>query len=309
MTKSISIIIPVYNEQDNIELIVKALQEVISKLDYVCNITFIDDGSNDNTLKNIRRQSLLYNNIFFISFARNFGHQNALKAALDFSNSDCVITMDGDMQHPPHLIPDLIKRWEEGNEIVYTIRKDYGAEMPGLKRKTSKLFYKLLNYLSGIELEAGTADFRLLDKKIVDTLRGFEEDDFFWRGLVKWVGFKQVSVEYIPEIRKYGVSKYSYKKMMEFGLKGITSFSTKPLTIAIYLGFLSAFLSLFYLPYVFYSIYFGHAISGWASLIVTVAFLGGLQLMILGIIGLYLGKLFMQSKRRPHYIIKESNVM
>ena len=309
MKKSISIIIPVYNEQDNIEVIVAALQEVISKLNYSCGITFIDDGSNDNTLENIRRQSLLYNNIFFISLARNFGHQNALKAALDFSNSDCVITMDGDMQHPPHLIPDLIKKWEEGNEIVYTIRKDNGAEMPGLKRKTSKLFYNLLNYLSGIELEPGTADFRLLDKKIVDILRGFEEDDLFWRGLVKWVGFKQVSVEYTPEIRKYGVSKYSYKKMMEFGLKGITSFSTKPLTIAIYLGFISAFLSLFYIPYVFYSIYFGHAISGWASLIVTVAFLGGLQLMILGIIGLYLGKLFMQSKRRPHYIIKESNTI
>lgn len=309
MKKRVSIIIPVYNEQDNIEIIIKVLREIISKLNYECSVTFIDDGSDDNTLKNIKQQSLLYNNIFFISLARNFGQQNALKAALDFSKSDCVITIDGDMQHPPSLIPNLLEKWESGYEIVYTIRKDDTAAMPKLKRRSSKLFYGFLNYLSDIELEPGTADFRLLDRKVVDILRGFEEDDLFWRGLVKWVGFKQVSLEYTPEIRIYGKSKYTYKKMVEFGLKGITSFSTKPLSVAIYLGFLSAFLSLFYIPYVFYSVYFGHAISGWASLIVTVAFLGGLQLMILGIIGLYLGKLFMQSKRRPHYIIKESNAM
>lgn len=309
MKKSISIIIPVYNEQDNIEVIVTALHEVISKLDYAWDIIFIDDGSNDKTLENILRQSSLYNNIFFISLARNFGHQNALKAGLNFSKSDCLITMDGDMQHPPSLIPELLKKWEEGYEIVYTIRNDNNNEIPTLKRKTSKLFYNLLNRLSGIKLEPGTADFRLLDKKIVDVLRGFSEDDLFWRGLIKWVGFKQTSIEYTPEARKLGKSKYTYRKMMAFGVKGITSFSTAPLTIAIYFGFISAFLSLFYIPYVFYSIYFGHAISGWASLIVTVAFLGGLQLMILGIIGMYLGKLFIQSKRRPHYIIKESNVM
>ncbi|MEO8412744.1 MAG: glycosyltransferase family 2 protein [Ginsengibacter sp.] len=308
MKKSVSIIIPVYNERDNVEAMVWALREVISKLSYICTITFIDDGSNDGTLENIRQQSLLYSNVFFISLARNFGHQNALKTALDFNKSDCVITIDGDLQHPPSLIPKLIEKWEEGNEIVYTIRKDDKTELPILKRKTSNLFYNLLNNLSGIQLEQGTADFRLLDKKVVDILRNFDEDDLFWRGLVKWVGFKQVSVEYIPEIRKHGKSKYTYRQMMAFGLKGITSFSTKPLTIAIYFGFSTACLSLFYIPYVLYSIYFGHAISGWASLIVTVAFLGGLQLMILGIIGIYLGKLFIQSKKRPHYIVKELNV-
>ena len=256
MKKSISIIIPVYNEKENVEEIVKALQEVIPQLNYECTITFIDDGSNDGTLQSIRQQSLLYKNIFFISLSRNFGHQNALKAAIDFSNSDCVITMDGDMQHPPDLIPELIKEWEAGNDIVYTIRMD-NRELPMMKRRTSNLFYNLLNNLSGIELEAGTADFRLLDKKVVNILRTFQEEDIFWRGLVKWVGFKQVSVEYMPGARKFGKSKYTYKKMLEFGLKGITSFSTKPLTIAIYLGFSCAFLSLFYIPYVLYSIFLG----------------------------------------------------
>ena len=307
MKKCISILIPVYNEKDNIEQLVKSLQTVISGLPYDCTITFIDDGSNDGTLECIRQQSSICNNVFFISLSRNFGHQNALKAGLDYSNSDCIITMDGDMQHPPCLIPQLIKEWEAGKDIVYTIRKDYD-DQPGMKRRSSALFYKVLNKLSGMELEAGTADFRLLDKKIVNILRDFQEEEPFWRGIVKWVGFPQASIEYLPEARKFGKSKYTIRKMLSFGLQGITSFSTKPLTIAIYLGFTVALLSLLYFPYVFWSIYSGHAISGWASLIVTVAFLGGLQLMILGIIGMYLGKLFMQSKKRPHYIIKETAI-
>ncbi len=307
MKKSISIIIPVFNEKGNVEGITSALQAILTKLNYNCTITFIDDGSNDGTLEAVRQQSILFNNIFYISLSRNFGHQNALKAALDHSDSDCVITMDGDMQHPPGLILQLIREWEAGNDIVYTVRKD-SKDMPRIKRKASALFYNLLNKLSGIKLEAGTADFRLLDRKIVDILRNFQEDEPFWRGIVKWVGFTQASVEYSPEVRKSGTSKYTFKKMLAFGLQGITSFSTKPLTIAIFLGFICALLSLLYVPYVFWSIYYGHAISGWASLIVTIAFLGGLQLMILGIIGMYLGKLFIQSKKRPHYIIKESTL-
>jgi dolichol-phosphate mannosyltransferase len=223
------------------------------------------------------------------------------------SNADAVISMDGDMQHPPTLIPDLIKKWEEGNDIVYTIRKDQ-KELPMLKRKASNIFYSVLNKLSSIELEKGTADFRLIDKKVIDVLRDIKEYDLFWRGLVKWLGFNQVSIEYVPAERATGKSKYTLKKMMELALKGITSFSTKPLSIAIYIGFISSFISILYLPYALFSFYSGHVISGWTSVIVTIAFFGGIQLMILGIIGIYLGKLFMQSKNRPHYIISESNI-
>ena len=215
--------------------------------------------------------------------------------------------MDGDLQHPPTLLPELIKHWEAGNDIVYTIRKDH-QEIPMMKRKTSNMFYGLMNRLSDIELEAGTADFRLMDKRVVDICRTFSEMDLFWRGLVKWIGFTQVGIEYEPAERKYGESKYTYKKMMQLALRGITSFSIKPLSIAIYLGFTFSLLSLLYIPYVLYSMYFGHTINGWASVIVTIAFFGGLQLMILGIIGMYLGKLFIQSKQRPHYVIKESNL-
>lgn len=308
MNKKIAIVIPVCNEMKNVSLIIQQLCLEMEHLLYAFTITFVDDGSNDATLEVLKNEAQKRNNVFFISLSRNFGHQNALKAGLDSSNADAVITMDGDLQHPPTLLSELIKYWEAGNDIVYTIRKDH-REIPMMKRKTSNLFYVMMNKLSDIELEAGTADFRLMDKRVVDICRTFSEMDLFWRGLVKWIGFKQIGIEYEPAERKFGKSKYTYKKMIQLALKGITSFSIKPLSIAIYLGFTFSLLSLLYIPYVLYSMYFGHAINGWASVIVTIAFFGGLQLMILGIIGMYLGKLFIQSKQRPHYIIKESNLV
>ena len=307
MKKKISIIVPVCNEKENVVLLIETVNKVMETLPYEYSITFIDDGSNDGTVQSIKEQAQIHNNLFFIALSRNFGHQNALKAGLDLSDGDAVISMDGDLQHPPDLIPELIKQWEAGYDIVYTIRKDH-MEIPMLKRKTSNMFYNLMNRLSDIELESGTADFRLMDKRVVEVCRNFNEMDLFWRGLVKWIGFKQLSVEYEPGERKFGKSKYSYKKMMQFALRGITSFSIKPLSIAIYLGFTFSIFSLLYIPYVLYSLYVGRAISGWASMLVTVAFFGGLQLMILGIIGMYLGKLFMQGKQRPHYVIKETNL-
>ena len=308
MKKKISIVIPVYNEISNIMLIAEAVKAEMNSLPYDYNIIFINDGSNDGTLALIKSLAELpENNIGFISFSRNFGHQNAIKAGFDMSDADAVISMDGDMQHPPAVIPELLALWEQGNDIVYTIRKDH-LEIPAMKRKTSDIFYSVLNRLSSIELEKGTADFRLLDKKVVNVLREIKEYDLFWRGIVKWLGFKQVSLEYQPAERASGKSKYTYRMMMEFALKGITSFSTKPLNLATYIGFFSALLSILYIPYALISYFNGHAISGWASVIVTIAFFGGVQLMILGIIGMYLGKLFMQSKQRPHYIISESNL-
>jgi polyisoprenyl-phosphate glycosyltransferase len=306
--KKIAIIIPVYNEVSNVALIIDAIKNAIKPLQYNYNIIFVDDGSSDDSLVFLKQIALNNKEVNYISFSRNFGHQNALKAGLDMSNADAVISMDGDMQHPPALIPQLVSLWEAGNDVVYTIRKDE-KEMPFVKRKTSNLFYTILNRLSSIEIENGTADFRLLDRKVVNVLRDIKEDDLFWRGMVKWLGFKQTSIEYVPAQRANGVSKYNLKKMMELALKGITSFSTKPLTIAIYLGFICSFVSLLYLPYAVWSYFYGHAISGWASVIVTIAFFGGIQLMILGIIGMYLGKLFMQSKQRPHYIINETNIV
>jgi polyisoprenyl-phosphate glycosyltransferase len=308
MNKKITIIIPVYNEVSNLTLMLDALKNVFEPLPYFYNIIFVDDGSSDDSLTFIKQLAKTNSEVNYISFSRNFGHQNALKAGLDMSDADAVISMDGDMQHPPSLLPQLLSLWEAGNDVVYTIREDE-KNIPFVKRKTSNLFYTILNRLSSIELEKGTADFRLLDRKVVDVIREIKEYDLFWRGMVKWLGFKQAPVAYEPAQRASGVSKYNFKKMIELALKGITSFSTKPLTIAIYLGFICSFASLMYVPYAIWSYFYGHAISGWASVIVTIAFFGGIQLMILGIIGMYLGKLFMQSKQRPHYIINETNIV
>ncbi len=308
MKKRISIVVPVNNEEANISVLITALKDVFLSLPYSYSVIFVDDGSTDGTLNELKRESAAATNIFFISLARNFGHQNALKAGLDMVDGDCAIMMDGDMQHPPALIPEMLQLWELGNDVVYTIRKDH-KEIPMMKRKTSNMFYNLINNLSDIELEPGTADFRLMDSKVVAAFRTFTETDLFMRGLVKWMGFRQIGIEYDPAQRTQGKSKYTVKKMIRFALQGITSFSIRPLYIAVYLGFIFSLLSLLYVPYIIYSIYFGHAISGWASMIATIAFFGGLQLMILGIIGMYLGKLFMQSKQRPHYIVKESNLV
>ena len=308
MNKKISIVVPVCNEQGNIPVLVNALQEVLASVTYPYKIIFIDDGSSDDTLAILKQRANIDSSIFYISLSRNFGHQNALKAGLDIADGDAVIMMDGDMQHPPELIPVMLEMWEKGNDIVYTIRKDH-KDLPMMKRKTSTMFYNLINNLSDIELEQGTADFRLMDKKVVAIFKDFKETDLFLRGLVKWMGFQQAGIEYEPAKRTQGKSKYTLKKMIRFALQGITSFSTKPLYIATYLGFSFSLVSLLYIPYIGYSYYFGHVISGWTSMIATIAFFGGLQLMILGIIGMYLGKLFLQSKQRPHYIVKESNIV
>jgi glycosyltransferase involved in cell wall biosynthesis len=307
MTKLVSIIVPVHNERENVGVMAKAIKRTFADLPYRYNLLFIDDGSSDLTLHEVKKLALQDDHIRYISFSRNFGHQAAIKAGLDKADGDCVITMDGDMQHPPHLIPTLLEKWDEGNDVVYTVRKE-DKKLPFLKRVTSNLFYKVLNWLSDIKIEKGTADFRLMNRNVVDVLRGLAEFEPFFRGLVKWAGFKQVPVEYEPNERKSGTSKYTSKKMIRFALQGITSFSIRPLYAATYIGFTFAALSTLYIPYALYSYYFGYTISGWSSLIVTVVFFGGLQLMILGIIGIYLGKLFMQNKHRPVYIVKESNI-
>ncbi len=308
LQKKISIVIPSFNEEGNIKIIVKALNEVMQKLNYSYELIFVDDGSSDKTLSILQEISAIDSNVFFIELSRNFGHQNALKAGLDLASGDCIITMDGDMQHPPEMIPQLIEKWEEGYDIVYTRRLE-DKKLPAFKKITSKYFYKFINYISEIKIEEGTADFRLMDKKVSTVFFAFSENELFIRGLVNWVGFNKFAIDYKPAERFSGNSKYTVKKMMQFALKGITSFSIRPLYLSIFLGISLFLLSLlFYTLYVFYSIYYGHVISGWASVIFTIVLFGGLNLIVLGIIGVYVGKLFMQSKQRPNYLIRDTNL-
>ena len=307
MDKLVSIVIPAYNEEDNVIVIVERLENIFRNLPYRFEVILVDDGSKDKTLAVIKAMASAKPNIFYIEFSRNFGHQPALKAGLDQAQGDCVISMDADLQHPPELIRQMLQKWEEGYEVVYTRRQEDKA-LSLKKRKTSALYYKLLNVLSDIEIEPGTADFRLLDKKVVEVFKDFHENEPFIRGLIKWLGFKQYAIDYTPGARHSGSSKYNLTKMMRLAIHGVTSFSIKPLYTAVYLGFTFSVLSLLYIPYVLHAFYVGKEVDGWASMIMTIVFFGGLQLIILGIIGIYIGKMFLQSKNRPNYIIRSSNL-
>ncbi len=309
MNKSIAVVIPSYNEATNIDVLIHALNETIKNVNYTFKFVFVDDGSSDKTVEILKEKSKEHQHVFYLELSRNFGHQNALKAGIDLvkNDVDAIISMDGDMQHPPKIIPKLIEKWEEGYEVVYTIRGE-DKKLSFIKNKTSNLFYTLMNKLSDIKFEPGTADFRLIDKKVAQVFSDFTENELFIRGIINWVGFKQFAVHYEPNERFSGKSKYTVGKMMRFAVQGITSFSTKPLSMAIILGVsLSLMAFMFYIAYVLYSVYYGHVISGWASVITTVVFFGGLNLVVLGIIGVYIGKLFMQSKGRPNYIISSTN--
>lgn len=307
MSKSLEIILPAHNERGNIIPIYEEITQALSSTNYYYTILFVDDGSTDDTLLEIKKLAVLDEKIRYIELSRNFGHQNAIKAGLDASTSEVIIMMDCDLQHPPHLINELLRNYELGYDIVRTHRLE-NKNTAYIKRKASNFFYKFLNHLSDITLEQGSADFRLISGTAIDHLKSFNEFDLFYRGLIKWMGYKQISIEYMPEERLTGTTKYTYKKMISFGLKGFTSFSTKPLYFAAYMGLIISFLSILYIPYIFYTFYVGKDVQGWASVIATIAFFGGLNLMILGIIGIYISKLFSQSKSRPHYIVKESNL-
>ncbi|SDH89264.1 dolichol-phosphate mannosyltransferase [Chryseobacterium taeanense] len=307
--KKISIVIPAHNEEGNVALVYEKINAVFSGLsDYDFEIIFINDGSRDRTQQKLEELSQEHEKVKFIEFSRNFGHQPAVKAGMDFAYGNAVISMDGDLQHPPELIPQMIRKWEEGYDIVFTVRK-YPKEISMFKRKTSDFFYKILSKMSDVDLtKGGGSDFRLMDANAVEVMRNFNEDDLFLRGLTSWMGFKQTGIEFTANERLSGQSSYNLKKMITFAFTGITAFSVKPLYIAAYLGFLFSGISVIgYGIYVIYSFIAKTEISGWASLIMTIVFFGGLQLIILGIIGIYLGKIFKQVKERPNYIIKNKN--
>ena len=304
---NLQVLLPAHNESGNIHPIYKEICKVLEGADYAFEILFVDDGSTDDTLERIKLLAASDRRVKYLELSRNFGHQNAIKAGLDHTDTDLLIMMDCDLQHPPDLISEMLSWHEKGYEIVRTRRR--ASEHEGiLKRTTSRYFYRFMNLLSEIRLEEGSADFRLIGGRVIPHLRSFGEVDLFYRGLIKWMGFRQISIEYDPSPRLSGTTKYGYRKMFGFGLKGFTSFSTNPLYVSAYLGGGLSALSLFYLPYVLWAWMTNNVVSGWTSIIMTIVFFGGIQLMILGIIGIYIAKIFYQTKQRPHYIIKGSNL-
>ena len=306
---TISIIIPCFNEEGNIdELFNRIASKMKDSCTYPFEVIFIDDGSTDHTLQKVKSLAAVHSNIRYISFSRNFGHQNALKAGFDHAGGDAVISMDADLQHPPELITDLISYWEKGYRVIHTKRLD-SKNQSRLKRFMSRLYYKILNSLMDTKVEPGTADFRLLDRKVILELRNLQERNLFYRALIPWMGFNQTTIEYVPDKRFSGRTKYSFRLSSEFALTGITSFSIKPLRISILIGIVLASFSVIYAFYALYIyIFTDKDVKGWTSVIVSILFIGALQLIILGIMGEYIGKLFLESKKRPNYIIDDSNI-
>lgn len=306
--KKVSIVLCSYNEALNLPRVIEAIYENFDFEKYTLEIVIVNDGSTDNSEKVIKELALSYSSVYYIAFSRNFGHQQALKAGIDHATGDCIISMDADMQHPPSMIPQFLCKWEEGYDVVYTRRLE-DQTLPWTKRFSSAFFYKLINYLADIKLEEGSADFRLIDKKVAEVVRNIREDELFMRGFISWVGFNQYGIEYVPDKRLFGTTKYTIKKMLHLATQGILSFSTKPLKLALYAGFTIGLVSfIVFIPYGLFSFIFGHTISGWASLISIVAFLGGFILFVLGIIGLYIGRIFNQSRGFPSYIVMNTNI-
>jgi polyisoprenyl-phosphate glycosyltransferase len=302
----LSIVIPLLNEKDNIPVLYQELLLVLKDLNLTFEIIFVDDGSNDNSWEIINTLHKSDDRVKGISFSKNFGHQSALRAGLTFAEGDCIISMDADMQHPPALIVEMIEKWQGGFDIVYT-QREKDKNLPFFKAVTSKLFYRIINSLSDVHIEDGAADFRLIDRKVADLLKSSEEINIFLRGYISWIGFKQYKIVYKPASRFAGVTKYNPRKMFNLAMNGITSFSVKPLRFSIICGICVSFIGFIYALYAVYiSVFTDKAIQGWTSILVSVLFLGGIQLIVLGILGEYLGKLFMQSKHRPEYIVNKT---
>ena len=301
---SCSIVIPVYNEEGNIEALHQALSEWLRSIDGTHEIIFVDDGSADRSFEIIKKISSVDETVRGISLSRNFGHQVALTAGLEHSRGDAVIMMDADMQHPPEIIKELLKKYHEGYDIVNTVRNRTQGE-GFFKRLTSKTFYKLMNWLSDVPIEPAAADFRLMSRKTVNAFLSLKEKSRFTRGLISWMGFRQAKVYYHAAARKSGESKYTFKKMFRFAVDGLTSFSAKPLRISFYAGLLFSTLGLLYAVYAVIENLRGQTVPGWTSILVSVLIIGGMQLISIGIIGEYLARVFSEAKNRPLYFIKE----
>ena len=305
--KMISVVVPAFNEEDNLPLLVAELVPLLTSYGPY-EIIIVNDGSSDGTEAVVQNLHQANPCIHLISFARNFGHQYALKAGLDHARGDCVISMDADLQHPVSLLPDMIREWQNGYDIVYTIRRETEHET-WFKKTTSRLFYHLFNFLTGLRLPAGAADFRLLDRKVVDQIRLLPERMLFLRGMISWMGYRQKGIEYTPAERRHGVSHYTLSRMLSLARTGAVSFSLKPLRLAIFLGLLVAFLGCLFTAYVIYMRLFnGEVITGWASLMSISLILGGAQLFVMGIIGEYIGMIFLEAKHRPQYIISNTTL-
>ncbi len=304
----ISVIIPLYNEEANIYPLFQRLQAVTQSLNTSFELIFVNDGSRDNSLAIAKGLAATQPEVKYIDLSRNFGHQIAVSAGLDNAKGDRIVIIDADLQDPPELIAEMYAKMDEGYEVVYAKRKARQGESV-FKKWTALVFYRILSRITSISIPVDTGDYRIMDRKIVEILKKMPEQHKFLRGQISWIGFRQTYVEYNRQERNAGETGYTFKKMLRFALDGITAFSDFPLKLVTYFGFAVSFIAFLVLVYVLYAKFVTHNyVAGWPSLICSILFIGGVQLIGIGIIGEYLSRMNSNIRNRPLYIINDSNV-
>jgi polyisoprenyl-phosphate glycosyltransferase len=305
MTVTFSIVAPIYNEVENLPELYRRLREVMETTGEPWELLLVDDGSTDGSTERIEALAAADRRVRPLIFARNFGHQIAVSAGLDYSRGRAVVVIDADLQDPPEVILDLIARWREGYQVVYAVRRERQGET-WFKKASAALFYRLIYRITDVKIPLDTGDFRLLDRKVVTVLTRMREKHRFLRGMAAWVGFRQVGVEYQRAARLAGETKYPFKKMLRLALNAVTGFSYFPLQVATFIGFFSAGAAILAIPaVVFLRLTGSQFFFGQATTLIAVLFLGGVQLISLGILGEYLGRLYDEAKGRPLYILRE----
>lgn len=300
-----SIVVPAYNEELVIMESYNRLTEILKSTNEAYELIFVNDGSRDKTFDIILDLTKTDKSVALINFSRNFGHQNAITAGMDYARGQAIVVIDADLQDPPEVILEMIKLWKDGFQVVYGKRKSRQGET-FFKKVTAKYYYRVLNKLTDVEIPVDTGDFRLIDRKVCDAMKSLGEKNRYVRGLVSWTGFRQTPCEYEREARFAGETKYPLKKMIAFALNGITSFSYKPLRFATTIGFCFSFVSFLYLIVViFQKLFTNTTINGWASVIGVILFSQGIVLMMLGLMGEYIGRIYEESKNRPIYLVSE----
>ena len=301
----LSIVVPVFNESAVIDAFYERLKKVIELLAFLSHeIVFVDDGSTDDSYQKLVCLANADSSIKIIKLSRNFGHQLAITAGLDLATGDAVVIIDSDLQDPPEVIKDFVGKWQEGYDVVYGIRAKRAGESP-MKLLTASVFYRILKRLAKLDIPVDVGDFRLMSRRAVMHFRELKEKDRFVRGLVTWMGFRQIGVYYIRDKRYAGETKYPYRKMIKFAFDGVTSFSNVPLKLAAWLGYFTSLLAFLYGCSVFVQKTLGYTVQGWATIMVGMLFLGGVQLICLGILGEYIGRIFNEIKQRPLYVVEE----
>ena len=302
-----SFVIPVYNEQETLHELYGRLSAVLDKLDGESEVIFVDDGSADDSHRILRELHEADTRFKSIRLARNFGHQVAITAGLDFALGDAVVVMDADLQDPPELVPKLVERWQEGYEVVYAVRERREGDS-WFKRFTAAAFYRLLRKLARMDIPVDVGDFRLVDRRALDAFRSLRERHRYVRGMFSWIGFRQTGVPYRRPERFAGDTKYPYRKSLQLAVDGIVSFSHVPLRLALTCGFLVSALSFVVgIAAAVVKLSGAYAVPGWASILVVVSFLGGVQLILTGMMGLYVGRIYDEVKARPLYVIREAH--